>query len=40
MDSEKSLSQTIEEKLASMLRTWKAGMGDKASSFVTAQLSQ
>jgi hypothetical protein len=40
MDSEKSLSQTIEEKLAAMLRTWKSGMGDKANSFLSAQLSQ
>jgi hypothetical protein len=40
MDSEKSISHTIEEKLTGMLRTWKSGMGDKANSFLSAQLSQ
>ena len=40
MDSDKGISHTIEEKLMSMLSTWKAGMGQEATAKMTAQLSQ
>lgn len=40
MEAEKSLSTTIEEKLLSMLQQWKSGLGDKANSLLSAQLSQ